>query len=63
MTCHYRLIKLILFDVAIATFNNLFNMAALKERLNKRTWKSKAKPFDLSINVYLIYLCEMTRTK
>ena len=50
-------------DVAIATFINLVKTAVLKERLNKTCREKQAKSFEPCINVYLMYLCEMTGAK
>ena len=45
----------------IATFKNLLKMAVLKERLNKTGMEKEG--FELSTNVYLMYLYEMTGAK
>ena len=55
---HY--ISFIKFDVAIATIKNLLIMAVLKKCLNKTEMKVTADSFELSTNVYIMYLFEMT---
>ena len=49
-------------NVAIATFKNLLNMTALKERLEKTDIHVKGRLHVLSY-VYLMYLCGMTGAK